>query len=174
MPGPAGEAGPEGKRGAKGDAGEKGERGEAGKQGPTGPTGIDGKDGDCGAKGEPGRNAADLVLLQEYIEQRFERMLEATTVTTPDGGRTFIWCLGDVKLREIKTAVVLDAGVWRDGQTYVPGDGVTMGGNFFIAQTTTNGKPGKSEDWRLAVRRGTDGRDARIEDKRPLEPIKFK
>jgi hypothetical protein len=149
LPGPRGEPGPEGKQGP---IGEKGER---------------------GAKGEPGRNASDLTLVDEHIEQRVERAIDAITVTTPDGGRTLRLTFGD-KIREVKTALVLDAGVWKEGGNYVPGDAVTMGGSLFIAQVETITKPGKSDDWRLAVKRGTDGRDWRPEEKRTLEPVRFK
>jgi integrin beta 3 len=172
VPGPAGEPGPEGKRGLQGERGERGERGEPGKAGSVGPSGADGKDGDRGQKGEPGRNAADLTLLQEYIDGRFERAIEAASVTTPDGGRTLLWSIGG-KMFHVKTAVVLDAGVWKDG-AYSVGDGVTSGGSFWIAQTETTAKPGKSDDWRLAVKRGTDGRDWRPDDKRAPEPVRFK
>jgi collagen triple helix repeat protein len=173
MPGPPGETGPEGKRGAKGDAGEKGERGEAGKQGPAGSPGLDGKDGERGAKGDPGRNASDLTLLQEHIDQRVERAIDAITVTSPDGGRTLRLTFGD-KIREVKTAIVLDAGVWKEGASYVPGDAVTLGGSLFIAQTATSAKPSKSDDWRLAVQRGKDGNNYRPDEKRTAEPIRFK
>jgi integrin beta 3 len=169
MPGPAGEPGSEGKCGQKGDPGEKGERGEPGKQGPPG---VDGKDGERGQKGEPGRNATDLQLLQEQIEQRVERAIDAMTVTSPDGGRTMRWEFGN-KVREIKTAIVLDAGVWKEGTIYVAGDGVSLGGSFYIAQTTTTAKP-PTQDWRLAIRAGRDGRDFRPDEKRTAEPIKFK
>jgi hypothetical protein len=174
MPGPPGETGPEGKRGLQGERGEKGERGEPGKQGPAGSPGVDGKDGERGQKGEPGRNAADLTLLQEHIDQRFERMIEATSVTTPDGGRTLLWLLGGTVVREVKTALVLDAGVWREGATYAAGDGVTLGGSFFIAQVKTSAKPGQSSEWRLAVKRGADGRDHRPDEERAVKPVRFK
>ena len=175
IPGPPGEVGPEGKRGPRGEPGEKGERGEPGKPGAMGPPGVDGKDGERGQKGEPGRNAADLTLLQEHIDQRVERAIEAISVTTLDGGRTLRFSLGGTAVREVKTALVLDAGVWKEGVTYAAGDGVTLGGSFFIAQTTTTAKPGdKSEEWRLAVKRGHDGRDHRPDDKRAPEPVRFK
>ena len=69
---------------------------------------------------------------------------------------------------------MLDAGVWKEGATYAAGDGVTLGGSFFIAQAETTAKPGKSDEWRLAVKRGTDGRDWRPDEKRALEPVRFK
>jgi hypothetical protein len=149
LPGPQGEPGPEGKQGPIGEKGEP------------------------GAKGEPGRNASDLNYLQNYAAEQVARALKTATVSTPDGGRTLRWAVGDI-VHEIKTAIVLDAGVWKEGATYAAGDGVTLGGSFFIAQTTTTAKPGKSDDWRLAVKRGSDGRDARPDEKRAAEPVRFK
>jgi hypothetical protein len=173
IPGPAGQTGPEGKAGAPGARGERGEKGECGEPGKQGSPGLDGKDGERGAKGEPGRNATDLALLQEQIEQRVERAIAAISLTTPDSGRTLRLTFGD-KIREIKTALVLDAGVWKDGTTYAAGDGVTLGGSFFIAQAETAAKPGQSNDWRLAVQRGKDGNNYRSDEKRIAEPIRFK
>jgi integrin beta 3 len=173
LPGPPGETGPEGKPGQQGEPGEKGERGEPGKQGDIGPAGVDGKNGEPGQKGEPGRNAADLTYLQDYAAEQVGRAFKTATVTTADGGRTLRWAIGD-SVHEIKTAIVLDAGVWKEGATYVAGDGVTLGGSFFIAQAETAAKPGKSDDWRLAVKRGSDGRDARTDEKRALEPLRLK
>jgi Collagen triple helix repeat (20 copies) len=173
LPGPPGDTGPEGKPGQQGERGEKGERGEPGKQGDIGPAGIEGRTGERGQKGEPGRNAADLTYLQNYAVEQVGRALKTATMTTPDGGRTLRWAVGD-SVHEIKTAIVLDAGVWKEGTTYVAGDGVTLGGSFFIAQAETSAKPGKSDDWRLAVKRGSDGRDARPDEKRALEPLRLK
>src|SRR5262249_55479729 len=144
-----------------------------GPRGERGPPGETGGKGERGPKGEPGRNAGDLTFLQEYVVEQLERTLKTGKVTTPDGGRTLQWAIGDM-VHEIKTAVVLDAGVWKDGTTYVAGDGVTLGGSFFIAQTMPTDKPGKSDEWRLAVKRGTDGRDARSDEKRAAEIIRFK
>jgi integrin beta 3 len=200
MPGPPGDTGPEGKHGAKGEPGEKGERGEPGNPGAIGPPGIDGKPGERGEKGErgepgkqgdiglpgvdgkpgergqkgePGRNAADLTYLQDYAAEQVGRAFKTATVTTPDGGRTLRWAIGNT-VHEIKTAIVLDAGVWKEGTSYAAGDGVTLGGSFFIAQTGTSAKPGKSDEWRLAVKRGNDGRDLRPDEKRALEPLRLK
>src|SRR5262245_14924481 len=144
-----------------------------GPRGERGPPGEIGVKGERGPKGEPGRNAGDLALLQEYVVEQIERTLKTGKMTTPDGGRTLRWALGDTVQHEIKTAIVLDAGVWKDGTTYVAGDGVTLGGSFFIAQAETTAKPGKSDDWRLAVKRGSDGRDARYEEKH-ADIIRFK
>src|SRR5262245_48370350 len=79
-----------------GPTGPRGERGEIGKQGPSGP------------KGDPGRDASDLALLQNEIEQRVECAVDTITVTTPDRGRTLVFSFGN-KMREVKTATILDA-----------------------------------------------------------------
>jgi hypothetical protein len=164
--------GPEGRRGPKGEAGDRGERGEPGKPGAAGQAGLDGKDGARGQKGEAGRNAADLAMLQEHIDERITQIMKAARITTADGGRTLLVSIGGV-VHELRTAVVLDAGVWTE-RAYVAGDGVTHGGSFFIAQVDTGEKPGKSDQWRLAVKRGADGRDWRPEDKRAPEPVRFR
>jgi Collagen triple helix repeat (20 copies) len=173
MPGPPGDTGPEGKRGLQGERGEKGERGEPGKPGAMGAAGIDGRNGERGQKGEPGRNASDLTYLQDYAAEQVGRALKTATFTTSDGGRTLRWAVGET-VHEIKTAIVLDAGVWKEGAAYVTGDGVTLGGSFFIAQADTTAKPGASDDWRLAVKRGNDGRDYRPEEERAAKPVRFK
>jgi integrin beta 3 len=167
LPGPPGDTGPEGK------PGQQGERGEKGEPGAMGPAGLEGKTGERGQKGEPGRNAADLTYLQDYAAEQVSRAIKTSTVTSLDGGRTLRWAIGDT-VHEIKTAIVLDAGVWKEGMSYVAGDGVTLGGSFFIAQAETAAKPGKSDDWRLAVKRGSDGRDWRPDEKRALEPLRLK
>src|SRR5262245_27522832 len=146
--------------------GPRGEPGPEGKQGPAG------ERGDAGAKGEPGRNASDLNYLQNYAHKQVARALETATMTTPDGGRTLRWAIGD-NVHEIKTALVLDAGVWKEGASYVPGDAVTFAGSFWIAQTATTAKP-PSADWRLAVRKGDNGRDHRSDDKPSTKLVRFK
>lgn len=134
-----------------GPQGEKGERGEPGKSGPI---------GDRGAKGEPGRNAADLTLLQGYIDERIAMIFKAATFTTPDAGRT-LHATFDGTTHEIKTATLLDAGVWREG-TYQRGDTVSHGGSMWIAQQDTDTKPDTADcHWRLSVKRGRDGKDGK-------------
>jgi len=49
-------------------------------------------------------------------------------------------------------------GVWREG-AYKKGDACTWGGSLFIAQVDTTTKPESGEEWKLAVKRGRDGKD---------------
>jgi hypothetical protein len=63
---------------------------------------------------------------------------------------------------EARPRSVIDRGVFKDGTEYDKGDGVTWGGSFWIAQRDTQSKPDAGNgDWRLAVKKGRDGKDAK-------------
>lgn len=81
-----------------------------------------------------------------------------------DGNVRLIFTKGDrSKEFPIRIPRQKDAGVWREGE-YREGDGVTWGGSYFFAQKDSPvGKPGESPDWRMSVKRGRDGRDAKVE-----------
>lgn len=75
---------------------------------------------------------------------------------------------GQVVMRTLQLPVVIDRGIFKAGDSYVPGDGVTWNGCFWIAQRSVlpGEKPGdESEAFRLAVKKGTDGRDGLRGDK---------
>lgn len=53
-------------------------------------------------------------------------------------------------------------GVWKEDEGYALGDFVTLAGSTWhcnVPETKT--KPGTSDDWTLAVKRGRDGKDGR-------------
>jgi len=52
-------------------------------------------------------------------------------------------------------------GVYVSGKTYDVGDLVTDHGSLFYCARTTVGRPSQSPDWKLMVKRGQDGKDAR-------------
>jgi hypothetical protein len=52
-------------------------------------------------------------------------------------------------------------GVWRDGEQYRKNNFVTHDGSVWICLRDTEGKPGQSLEWQLAVRKGRDGRDGK-------------
>lgn len=164
-------------RGEKGDSGPQGERGEKGEPGEQGADGINmaggfvdqrghlmltrsngdiqdaglvkGADGHDGHDGAPGRDGKDGLGFDDLS-------------VTHDGHRTFTLAFArgaERKAFDFSLPVVLDCGVFREGETYRAGDGVTWGGSFWIAQAETATKPGEgTEDWRLAVKRGRDGK----------------
>jgi hypothetical protein len=152
------------------------------KDGEPGPAGQDGAPGtsvtveDVGEKGDrgaDGRDASDLPMLQKFIAAEVQSSVLSTFKTmslgTPDDGRTLVFGFdvgGQPVSHEIKTALMLDRGVWRAGP-FAKGDGVTWRGSFFIAQddTTEADQPEVSKTWRLAVKRGRDGKDGKNGEK---------
>jgi integrin beta 3 len=121
---------------------------------------VVGKDGDAGEAGKDGRDGLG-----------FEDMTEVVA----DDGRTIIrrYERGDQALEfRHSMAVVLDRGVFKEGQTYQAGDGVTWGGSFWIAQEQTTEKPDSGKGWRLAVKRGRDGKDGQVKPVPDPKPVK--
>lgn len=83
----------------------------------------------------------------EYPSERTMR----TVFTYTDGAKT---------VTEVRYPGPLDKGIFREGEAYERGDGVTFGGSWWIAQVDApTTKPGTSAEWRLAVKKGRDGRD---------------
>lgn len=52
-------------------------------------------------------------------------------------------------------------GVWKEGKAYVGGSMVTDKGSVWHADRATMQRPGASDDWVLAVKRGADGKDGK-------------
>lgn len=115
--------------------------------------GRDGTNGKDGEKGEPGRDGFGL---EDFVIEQ-------------DGDRTvtFKFQRGDiVKAHSVKFNSLIDRGVWTEGN-FEKGDGVTWGGSYWIAQCDTKAKPETNKDWRLAVRRGRDGKPGKDGDRGP-------
>lgn len=87
------------------------------------------------------------------------------------GGQT---TSGKLFARTFLLPVVIDRGVYKQGEKYIRGDGVTFGGSWFIAQCDTEAKPEESQDWRLAVKRGRDGKDADHKPAKPAETLRLR
>jgi hypothetical protein len=100
---------------------------------------------------------------------------EDMTEELADDGRTIIrrYTRGD-QAKEFRhsISVVLDRGVFKDGLTYAPGDGVTWAGSFWIAQKETAAKPDGGDGWRLAVKRGRDGKDGVLKAAGSPQPVR--
>ncbi len=77
------------------------------------------------------------------------------------------------KVFSVKLPVVIDRGVFKEDAVYERSDGATYGGSWWIAQKDApKGKPGTSEDWRLAVKKGRDGKDAE-QPRPPIGPVRL-
>jgi len=143
--GEQGEPGPPGES-IKGDTGETGPEGTPGRDGRDGrdAKGIDGTNGKDGTDGKDGLGFDDLDVVYDG-----ERTL---TVRFMQGER----------IREFPCLlpIMLDRGVYKDSGSYERGDAVTWAGSLWIAQEPTGEKPDSGKGWRLAVKRGRDGKDA--------------
>lgn len=132
-----------------------------GRDGRDGLPGIKGADGKDGVDGRDGLGFDDLTVEDDG-----------------DGTATITFARGEqVKTFAIHLPRVVDKGVYRPDGEFRKGDGVTWGGSFWIAQKDAPaGKPGESGDteWRLAVKRGRDGKDgAPGRDFTPPKPVKL-
>jgi hypothetical protein len=114
---------------------------------------VVGKDGDPGKDGRDGFGFEDIDLLDtdEGVILRFLRG-------------------GDVK--DFRLPIIVDRGVYKEGQTYRPGDGVTRGGSYWICQEETADKPDSGKGFRLAVKKGRDGRDGVMKEAKANEPVR--
>lgn len=161
-PGPPGRDGVDGKDGAPGERGPEGPAGRDGGPGPAGEKGMDGAPGRDGRDGLPGLAGKDGA---DGIDGADGFSLEDFDVSLGDDGRTlsFKFARGElIKERQIKLAVLLDKGIYRPDAGYEKGDCVSLGGSGFVAQKDAPaGKPGESDDWRLFVKRGRDGKDGK-------------
>lgn len=141
-PGIDGAPGQQGEKGAAGRDGIDGRDGERGDQGPRGEKGIDGRDGDRGEKGERGADGLGFDDLDVYVDDsglvlRFER---------------------DGIAKEFSVPMVLDRGIWRDGVKYAKGSVVSSAGSMWVANDDgATDRPGRSDQWRLCVKRGSQG-----------------
>lgn len=67
-----------------------------------------------------------------------------------------------VKESSIVLPVNIDRGIYSESKQYEAGDSVTWAGSYWIAQRATSLKPDSADSgWRLAVKRGRDGKDGR-------------
>lgn len=64
-----------------------------------------------------------------------------------------------VILKTLRMPVPLDRGTYKQDVKYEQGDWVTWDGIVWRALVDTNGEPGVSKDWGIAVRKGRDGKD---------------
>lgn len=120
--------------------------------------GKDGDPGEPGKDGKPGKDGIDGVGFDDMDLVEDER------------GVFLVFAKGDVR-KEFRLPIVIDRGVFKEHATYSKGDGVTWGGSFWICQGDAEGKPDSGKGWRLAVKKGRDGK---VEAAKPATPPKVK
>lgn len=182
--------GEQGRQGDTGADGQKGERGEKGDQGIQGLQGIPGPEGRPGENGRDGRDAMPIPgpagaqgiqgeRGESVVGPQGERGLPGKDAPIPEweaeqssddpcvikfrvnsnpGG------IADSKsTREFtfRFPLMTDAGVYRANTDYRQGNVVSHQGSGWICQKDTRSAPGKSDDWRLFVKRGNDGAEGK-------------
>lgn len=113
------------------------------------PPGRDGMPGRPGTPGEDGKAGASL----ESVD----------VATIGDRKRQFVFLLSDgstIRTEVEFEGMVLHRDIYVPGESYEKGDAVTYGGSFWIAKRNTKASPKSSDDWRLVVKKGRDGKDA--------------
>jgi hypothetical protein len=113
----------------------------------------------------------DAGLIERALEQ-----IDFSLVDDGDGNVTICFVRGEAsKEFALRVPRFKDCGIYRDGGAHRAGDGVTHGGSFWISQKDgPQGAPGESSDWRLAVKKGRDGKDAPQPESIPAGPVRFK
>jgi len=183
-----GEPGRDGANGRDGKDGERGLQGLPGADGRDGVDGKDGRDGLNGKDGAGVADLLidrDSNLVATFTDGRVKTLgvvvgrdgvdgkdgapgrdgmgPEDIAVDLMEDGRTIrlAFAKGDTEYAfNVPFPVVLDRGVFKEGSAYQRGDAVTWAGSLWIAQKDTDSKPdGRESGWRLAVKRGRDGKD---------------
>jgi len=164
-------------------AAERGEKGEPGKEGEKGPEGVPGKDGQDGRDGEPGKDGVGLadalkdadgnliLVMTDGRTKSLGRIDGRDGAPGKDGitpqfidaefvGRTLRLSFDGGQACEFSLAVPEYRGVFKEADSYEPGDMVTWGGSVWHCDEPTKSKPGDpSGHWTLAVKAGRPGRD---------------
>lgn len=116
-----------------------------------GKDGLDGANGADGLPGEPGTPGKDGFSLTDF------------DVSAGADARSIIWSFEQGEQRfevEMKHPIPIYRGVFKDGADYEPGDMVTWGGSVWHCDEKTTAKPDVGP-WRLSVKKGRDGKDAK-------------
>lgn len=99
-----------------------------------------------------GRDGRDALSIDDFDVSVSEDGREVT-MRLSNGERTFE--------KTLRFPVMVYCDTWTEGEKYKVGDVVTHSGSMWVCRKDTTGKPGEyTRDWRLAVRRGRNGKSA--------------
>lgn len=106
-----------------------------------------------GTKGEPGRDGKD------GTDGRDGLGFEDLTFDHDEEGRLIAKFVRGEVVKAAQIPCTVDRGIWDPSKSYLKGDGVTLGGSYWIAQKdSANRRPGTAPEWRLSVKKGADGK----------------
>lgn len=108
------------------------------------------------------RRRAIIMRRLEAFPQLGESAPAIELAVEHDGERGFTIRTGGGKVSRFTLPAIIDRGVWRADGQYAAGDAVTSDGSLWVAREDGPAhEPGKGPQWRLAVMRGRNGRDAK-------------
>lgn len=108
------------------------------------------------------RRRARILRDLDVFPQFGESVPDVDIAVEHDGERGFTIKTGGGKVFRFKLPAIIDRGVWRGDGQYERGDAVTSDGSLWIAREDNPAhEPGKGSQWRLAVTKGKNGRDAK-------------
>lgn len=117
-----------------------------------------------------GRDGADAKGIDGVDGLGFD---DLTFEQTGDRSAVLRFARGEhVKEFPLSLPCFIDRGVWKDDSTYERGDGVTYGGSFWLAGADPEGRPDTGKGWRLAVKKGRDGRDGETKAAHEPKPVR--
>lgn len=204
IPGKDGRDGIDGKDGLNGLPGRDGQDGQDGRDGRDGVDGAPGRDAlaleilpaldaqRSYPRGTYAQHAGGLLravratdpldakpLLEECGWAVVVRGIAGVDIVADADGRSFALAInytdGSTTQKEFKLATMLYRGVYAESQDYDIGDTVTEDGQTWIAvQASKGARPGTCEAWKLAVRKGRNGKDADQVRNAPREPVRLK
>lgn len=184
--GAPGRDGVDGIHGKDGGAGKDGAPGVDGKEGVAGRAGVDGMHGKDGRDGVDGKSLT-VEDVTDWLDAHFSKWAldaerrvyelgEKAVAAMPrpkdgaDGlrvddfelvGRMLTLKHGANPLKTVRIGFPIYKGVYEQDESYEPDDMVTFGGSVWVAGAETKSKPGTDDTWKLAVKKGRDGRDAK-------------
>jgi hypothetical protein len=122
---------------------------------------VIGKDGTDGAAGNDGTDALgfDDLSIEFDGDRSFKFVMVRGEARKEFGPFTAPW--------------PLDRGVFKESTDYKRGDATSWGGSVWIAQRDTSDKPETSDAWRLAVKRGRDGKDGVMKVAKEQGPVRL-
>lgn len=201
LPGQKGEPGSNGEQGPQGKDGPPGLPGEPGRDGRDGQKGEPGRDAlqiDILPAIDPARSYPRSTYAQ--FGGGIVRSTR-TTDPIPDGGlltdagwsfvvrgismldmrqldeRNFEFSAlfndGTVEKKSFTIPAQIYRGVHSEGKPYERGDTVTWAGSLWHCETPTDERPGEGGAWRLAVKRGRDGKDGVLAEPRKPTTVKL-
>lgn len=109
--------------------------------------GLAGRDGKDGTNGIDGKDAVPFTM-DDFAVNRCDARTYELSFQRGEIEHAF----------EIKFAVPIYRGVYREQDQYEPGDMVTWGGSVWHCDKETGDKPGLGDAWTLAVKKGRDAR----------------